>query len=108
MTSGEEDDDPLLELGLGTSPDDGATTEALPEVGLGTYDADEDACTAAVACALDAGYRHVDTAEMYENEAAVAAGVAASDVNLDPEDVARIDAIDRTERQVDFDAAPWN
>jgi len=108
MTSGDEDDDPLLELGLGTSLDDAATTEALPEVGLGTYDADEDACTAAVACALDAGYRHVDTAEMYENEAAVAAGVAASDVNLDPEDVARIDAIDRTERQVDFDAAPWN
>ncbi|WP_459880807.1 aldo/keto reductase [Halorubrum gandharaense] len=32
----------------------------------------------------------------------------ARDIVLDAEDIARIDALDRTERVVDFDEAPWN
>ncbi len=39
----------------------------LPRLGLGTYRLQGDACTKAVASALDLGYRHIDTAEMYGN-----------------------------------------
>ena len=57
----------------------------IPDIGLGTYELRGDDCAEAVATALDAGYRHVDTAQMYENEAAVGDGVARADV--DREDV---------------------
>jgi len=59
--------------------------DALPDVGLGTYDLDPAACAARVETALDVGYRHVDTAEMYGNEAAVGAAIEGADV--DREDV---------------------
>ena len=52
----------------------------IPKLGLGTYDLYDEACTRAVAEGLRAGYRHVDTAEMYENEAAVGEGIRASGV----------------------------
>ncbi len=59
----------------------GMPVDALPELGLGTYDVrDPDRCTEAVRTALEVGYRHVDTAESYDNEAAVGDGVAAADV----------------------------
>ncbi|GAA0718196.1 2,5-diketo-D-gluconate reductase B [Halorubrum trapanicum] len=55
-------------------------------LGLGTSGLDDpEICTDTVATALEAGYRHVDTAQMYDNEAAVGAGIAESDV--DREDV---------------------
>ena len=53
------------------------TTEELPPIGLGTYAVEPARCTAAVATALELGYEHVDTAEMYENEAAVGDALAA-------------------------------
>jgi 2,5-diketo-D-gluconate reductase B len=34
--------------------------------------------------------------------------LAARRITLDDDDVERIEAIDRTERQVDFEGAPWN
>jgi diketogulonate reductase-like aldo/keto reductase len=44
----------------------------LPQIGLGTYRmTDHDECVRAVETALDAGYRHVDTAQMYGNESFV-------------------------------------
>lgn len=43
----------------------------IPQLGLGTYPLKGDECVAAVRSALDLGYRHVDTAELYENEEAV-------------------------------------
>lgn len=50
----------------------------IPLVGFGTYlIADEDA-TAAVTAALGAGYRHIDTAEAYGNEAGVGAAIQAA------------------------------
>ena len=49
--------------------------------GLGTYQLEGEQCTESVATALDAGYRHVDTAQSYENEARVAAGIDASSVS---------------------------
>lgn len=51
--------------------------ENLPAIGLGTP-TDADACRRAVRTALDAGYRFVDTAQMYDNERAVGAGLAES------------------------------
>jgi len=43
----------------------------IPAIGLGTWDARGDAVVHAVAAALDAGYRHIDTAAMYGNETEV-------------------------------------
>ncbi|WP_336036382.1 aldo/keto reductase [Halobacterium yunchengense] len=57
------------------------TPDNVPAVGFGTYRLDPATCEDAVATALDAGYRHVDTAEMYDNEAAVGDAVAASSVD---------------------------
>ncbi|NVN62049.1 aldo/keto reductase [Pseudomonas putida] len=43
----------------------------LPAIGLGTWPMTGSDCTQAVRQALDVGYRHIDTATAYENEAAV-------------------------------------
>ena len=51
---------------------------SLPRLGLGTYRMQGDACRAAVESALALGYRHIDTAEMYGNEEAIGAAIAAS------------------------------
>jgi len=53
---------------------------ALPKLGLGTFRMQGDACRAAVESALGLGYRHIDTAEMYGNEEAIGAAIAASRV----------------------------
>ena len=51
---------------------------SLPRLGLGTFRMQGDACRAAVESALTLGYRHIDTAEMYDNEEAIGAAIAAS------------------------------
>ncbi len=53
---------------------------SLPRLGLGTFRMQGDACRAAVESALALGYRHIDTAEMYGNEEAIGAAIAASSV----------------------------
>ena len=53
---------------------------SLPKLGLGTFRMQGDACRAAVESALALGYRHLDTAEMYANEEAIGAAIAASKV----------------------------
>ena len=52
----------------------------LPRLGLGTYRMQGDVCRAAVESGLALGYRHLDTAEMYANEDAIGAAIAASGV----------------------------
>ncbi len=52
----------------------------IPAIGLGTWDLRGETCARIVAHALKVGYRHVDTAQMYANEAAVAEGIKASGV----------------------------
>jgi 2,5-diketo-D-gluconate reductase B len=47
----------------------------IPEIGFGTWRLAGRACEEGVADALAAGYRHVDTAAMYENEDAVGRGL---------------------------------
>ncbi|WP_280588353.1 aldo/keto reductase [Halorubrum sp. Boch-26] len=56
----------------------------MPVLGLGTWENDDPAqCTESVKTALETGYRHVDTAQIYGNEAAVGDGIAAADVDRD-------------------------
>ena len=52
----------------------------IPALGLGTWDLRGEACAAIVSEALRLGYRHVDTAQGYENEKAVGEGLRASGV----------------------------
>jgi diketogulonate reductase-like aldo/keto reductase len=54
--------------------------EKVPSLGLGTYRLTGDACEVAVERALGMGYRHVDTAQMYGNEAEVGRGIRTSGV----------------------------
>lgn len=60
---------------------------ALPRLGLGTFKLQGDGCRTAVESAIGLGYRHIDTAEMYGNEAEVgdaigASGIARADLHV--------------------------
>jgi 2,5-diketo-D-gluconate reductase A len=55
----------------------------IPTIGFGVWQVPDDEVEAAVLAALDAGYRHVDTARLYGNEAGVGRALAASDVARD-------------------------
>jgi 2,5-diketo-D-gluconate reductase B len=56
-------------------------TNGMPRFGLGTWqNKDPEQCANAVRTALEMGYRHVDTAQIYRNEGAVGEGIAAADV----------------------------
>jgi 2,5-diketo-D-gluconate reductase B len=48
----------------------------IPAIGLGTMTLMDGVCVEAVKTALRLGYRHIDTAERYRNEAAVGEGLA--------------------------------
>ncbi|WP_226479233.1 aldo/keto reductase [Natrinema amylolyticum] len=66
----------------GTCP----TANGMPMLGLGTWQNDDaEQCAESVRTALETGYRHIDTAQAYDNEAAVGEGIARADV--DREDV---------------------
>jgi diketogulonate reductase-like aldo/keto reductase len=54
---------------------------SIPALGLGTWQNTGDTCTESVRTALEMGYRHVDTAQVYDNERAVGEGLAAADVD---------------------------
>jgi diketogulonate reductase-like aldo/keto reductase len=55
----------------------------IPQVGFGTYRMGGYECFDAVQQALDAGYRHIDTAMAYENEAVVGRAIEVSEVDRD-------------------------
>jgi 2,5-diketo-D-gluconate reductase B len=62
------------------------TARGMPMLGLGTYQMDEyDECVEAVQQAVEMGYRHIDTAEGYDNEAAV--GDAIVEAEIEREDL---------------------
>jgi len=52
----------------------------VPALGFGTFRMKDAECTQAVENALKVGYRHLDTAEIYENEKAVGDGIASSGI----------------------------
>src|SRR3712207_9246159 len=60
-----------------------ANGAAIPAIGLGTWPLRDEECVNAVRWALEAGYRHVDTAAMYGNEEAVGAGIRAGGIPRD-------------------------
>jgi 2,5-diketo-D-gluconate reductase B len=55
----------------------------IPAIGLGTWDLRGRTCTNMVAQALRLGYRHIDTAEMYDNEREVGEGLRAANIPRD-------------------------
>jgi 2,5-diketo-D-gluconate reductase B len=59
--------------------------EDVPAIGLGTWQIEGQECYETVRTALELGYRHIDTAQLYGNEAQVGRAIADSDV--DREDV---------------------
>ena len=61
------------------------TALSLPMVGFGTYLISDEAAPEAVATAIGVGYRHIDTAAGYQNEAGVGEGLrkAMSEAGLD-------------------------
>ena len=67
---------PMIEL------NDGAR---IPQLGFGVFQIDPGETADAVRTALDVGYRHIDTAEMYQNEAGVGQGIR--DAGVDRDDV---------------------
>ena len=67
---------PTIEL------NDGA---GIPQLGFGVFQIDPDDTADAVRTALEIGYRHIDTAEMYQNERGVGQGIR--DNGLDRTDV---------------------
>ncbi|MGE2836471.1 aldo/keto reductase [Mycobacterium sp. SMC-4] len=99
-------DVPAIELNDGTR---------IPQLGLGVYQVPPEDTAATVRTALEIGYRHIDTAEMYQNEKGVGQGVR--DFGIDrsevyitsklnngfhrPDDARR--AFDRTLSELGFD-----
>jgi 2,5-diketo-D-gluconate reductase B len=59
--------------------------ETIPQFGLGTFRVDAQKTVASVRSALQLGYRHIDTAQMYKNEEAVGQGIRES--NIPREDI---------------------
>lgn len=60
------------------------TGNTIPQLGLGVFKIDDDAeCESVVLDALELGYRHIDTAMIYRNEAAVGRALAQSGIPRD-------------------------
>lgn len=62
-----------------------ASGHPMPLLGLGTWDLEGAHCTQVVQQALDLGYRHIDTAYMYQNQKAI--GKALAESGLDRQEV---------------------
>ncbi|WP_309709822.1 aldo/keto reductase [Pseudolysinimonas sp.] len=56
------------------------TGASIPQVGLGTWPLDDAQAADAVAAGIEVGYRHIDTATKYGNEAGVGDGIRRSGV----------------------------
>ena len=56
----------------------------IPCIGFGTWQTpDGDVAVSSVRCAIESGYRHIDTAQVYGNEASVGCGIKESGVSRD-------------------------
>lgn len=84
---------------------------ALPTPGLGTMEiTDPDTGSEAIARAIDIGYRHIDTAQKYENERIVGEAIARADVpreelfvatKVDETNLAHDDVVETTRESLD-------
>ncbi|WP_254864793.1 aldo/keto reductase [Halovivax gelatinilyticus] len=86
------------------------TDQHVPHPGFGTSGHEGDSCTENVVRALEAGYRHVDTAQMYGNEREVGEAIERADVDREdvylatkvkPANLAHDDVIASTEESLD-------
>ena len=86
------------------------TRETAPQPGFGTSGHEGDSCTENVVRALEAGYRHVDTAQMYGNEREVGEAIERADVDREevflatkvkPANLASDDVVSSTEESLD-------
>ncbi|WP_265111694.1 aldo/keto reductase [Halosolutus halophilus] len=86
------------------------TATEIPQPGFGTSGHEDESCTDAVRRALDADYRHVDTAQMYDNERAVGRALDRAHVDREavflatkvhPSNLAAEDVIESTEESLD-------
>ena len=67
-----------------TLADEEFRLDGMARLGLGTWqNTDAEQCANSVRQALETGYRHVDTAQIYDNEAYVGEGLADADVPRD-------------------------
>jgi len=55
----------------------------IPALGYGTWKLKGDACVSGVSKALEVGYRHIDTAQIYGNEAEVGSSIETSGIKRD-------------------------
>ena len=67
-------------MSIGSTHTVDANGARIPLVGLGTWDLRGRTCARVVEQALRLGYRHIDTAQMYDNEKEVGEGIRASGV----------------------------
>ncbi len=59
------------------------TQTTIPQLGFGVFQVPPDQTQATVETAFEVGYRHIDTAEMYQNEAGVGAAIKAAGLPRD-------------------------
>jgi 2,5-diketo-D-gluconate reductase A len=55
----------------------------IPQLGFGVFQVPPDLTAETVGRAFEVGYRHIDTAQMYRNEAGVGEAIAASGIPRD-------------------------
>jgi len=72
---------PLLSLGHLTADGSKSFESEIPQFGLGVFLANGPDCKQAVLWALDAGYRHIDTARAYDNEKQVGEAIRESGID---------------------------
>ncbi|MFT4946203.1 MAG: 2,5-diketo-D-gluconate reductase B [Natronomonas sp.] len=73
--------------------------EEVPKVGVGTWQMETQVAAESVSMALEEGYRHVDTAQLYENEEGV--GHAIADSEVDRDEIFLTTKVDPTNRSVE-------
>jgi 2,5-diketo-D-gluconate reductase A len=56
---------------------------SIPQLGFGVFQVPPEETAATVTTALEVGYRHIDTAQMYQNEAGVGEAIKASGLSRD-------------------------
>lgn len=93
------------------TPESVERASGMPTFGLGTWEnEDPEACAESVRTALDMGYRHIDTAQAYENEDSVGDGIAQADLDREEmflatkvwtKNLAHDDVIDSTHESLD-------
>ncbi len=87
------------------------TVKGMPILGLGTWqNNDPEECAESVRTALETGYRHIDTAQDYNNEESVGEGIDAADVpreevflatKVAPSNLSYDDVVDSTHDSLD-------